>query len=93
MLNRIRSRALIVVILAAVVLRLGVVVFAGSTLTLQASGYDDYAVNLLAGNGYTRFPDLHPDSDLPPLYPFFLVDVYSLFGRSHDPRRASANWL
>ncbi len=85
MLNLIRSRALLVVILAAVVLRLGVVVFAGSTLTLQASGYDEYAVNLLAGNGYTRFPDLHPDSDLPPLYPFFLAGMYSVFGRSAIP--------
>ncbi len=64
---------------------MGVVVFAGGTLTLQASGYDDYAVHLLAGEGYTRFPDLHPDSDLPPLYSFFLAGVYSIFGRSPIP--------
>lgn len=76
------SRALLVIVAAAVVLRVGFVLVAGHTLSLQASGYDDYAVNLLAGNGYTRFPDLHPDSDLPPLYPFFLAGVYSLFGRS-----------
>ena len=63
-------------------LRLAFVAVAGHTLSLQASGYDPYAVNLLAGHGYTRFDDLHPDSDLPPLYPFFLAGVYSVFGRS-----------
>ncbi len=69
------------IIAAAVVLRLAYLLVAGGTLSLQTSGYDPYAVNLLAGHGYTRFDDLHPDSDLPPLYPFFLAGVYTLFGR------------
>ena len=76
------SRLLALIITAAVVLRLAYVLVAGHTLSLQASGYDPYAVNLLAGHGYTRFEDLHPDSDLPPLYPFFLAGVYTVFGRS-----------
>jgi 4-amino-4-deoxy-L-arabinose transferase-like glycosyltransferase len=57
------------------------VVLFGDTLSLETSGYDAYAVNLLAGDGYTRFDDLHPDSDLPPLYAFFLAGVYRVFGR------------
>lgn len=79
------SRLLLLIIAAAVALRLLYVVVAGQTLSLQASGYDVYAVNLLAGHGYTRFADLHPDSDLPPLYSFFLAGVYTLFGRSPLP--------
>lgn len=75
------SRLLALIIAAAIVLRLAYILVAGHTLSLQASGYDPYAVNLLAGHGYTRFEDLHPDSDLPPLYPFFLAGVYTLFGR------------
>lgn len=73
------------IVLAAVAARLAFVALFGQTLSLQASGYDVYASNLQAGNGYTRFPDLHPDSDLPPLYPFFLAGVYALFGRSPIP--------
>ncbi len=79
------ARALLLVIVLAVGLRLAYIAFAGQTLSLSASGYDDYAVHLLAGEGYTRFPDLHPDSDLPPLYPTFLAGVYSVFGRSAIP--------
>ncbi len=70
------------IIAAAVMLRLAYVLFFGYSLTLQASGYDVYAVNLLAGHGYTRFQDLHPDSDLPPLYSFVLAGIYGLVGRS-----------
>jgi 4-amino-4-deoxy-L-arabinose transferase-like glycosyltransferase len=83
--NRSRNRfkaALGAIIVTAVLLRLAYVVAFGNTLNLQLSGYDAYASNLVAGHGYTRFPDLHPDSDLPPLYPFFLAGVYVVFGRS-----------
>lgn len=75
-------RLLIVILVVTVLSRLAFIAFAGHTLSLQASGYDPYAVNLLAGNGYTRMDDLRPDSDLPPLYPFFLAGVYTVFGRS-----------
>src|SRR5262245_5025551 len=70
------------IVVAAVALRLAYVIVFGYTLNLQLSGYDTYASNLVAGNGYTRFPDLHPDSDLPPLYSFFLAGTYVVFGRS-----------
>jgi 4-amino-4-deoxy-L-arabinose transferase-like glycosyltransferase len=54
-------------------------------LSLQTSGYDTYAVNVMDGRGYTRFEDRNGDSDLPPLYPYFLVGVYTLFGRDPIP--------
>ncbi len=71
-----------VIIALAVILRLTYVLLFGYTLNLRLSGYDVYATNLIAGHGYTRFADLHPDSDLPPLYSFFLVAVYTVLGRS-----------
>ncbi len=73
------------ILLLALGLRLAFLAFFGHTLSLQASGYDVYAVNLINGNGYTRFADLHPDSDLPPLYSFFLAAVYLTLGRSPLP--------
>jgi 4-amino-4-deoxy-L-arabinose transferase-like glycosyltransferase len=79
---------LLLIVLLAVLLRAGFILAAPGTLSLDASGYDDYAVNLMAGNGYTRMDDLRPDSDLPPLYPAFLVVVYSVFGR--DPVAVAA---
>ncbi len=76
-------RWLIVVILIAVLGRFAFIVLFHDTLSLQASGYDTYAVNIMDGHGYTRFDDRSADSDLPPLYPYFLVGIYTLLGR--DP--------
>lgn len=70
-------------IVLAVLARVGFLLLFGDTLSLQTSGYDRYAVNLIEGHGYTRFDDRNGDSDLPPLYPFFLVGVYKTLGR--DP--------
>jgi 4-amino-4-deoxy-L-arabinose transferase-like glycosyltransferase len=53
----------------------------GHTLILNASGYDTYATNLIDRHEYTRYEDRSADSDLPPLYPFFLVAVYTVLGR------------
>lgn len=78
-------RWLVAIITAAMLVRIGFVLAAGKTLSLQTSGYDAYAVNLLDGRGYTRFDDRPGDSDLPPLYPFFLAGVYMLFGRGPIP--------
>ncbi len=75
-------RALLVILALAVVLRLGYLLVAGHTLSLQTSGYDTYAVNMLSGQGYTRYTDRAADSDLPPLYPFVLAGIYSVLGRS-----------
>ena len=70
------------IVAVAVILRLGFLWLFGHTLNLQTSGYDVYATNLIAGHGYTRFADLHPDSDFPPLYSFFLAVVYLTLGRT-----------
>ncbi len=78
-------RWLVVIVTAAILARLGFVALFPETLTLETSGYDAYAVNLSDGRGYTRFDDRAGDSDLPPLYPFFLAGVYSLFGRGAIP--------
>jgi 4-amino-4-deoxy-L-arabinose transferase-like glycosyltransferase len=77
-----RVHPLLIIILLAIAARLAYIVVFGSTLSLQTSGYDVYATNLITGHGYTRFADLHPDSDLPPGYTFFLVAVYLTLGRS-----------
>ena len=78
-------RWLILIILGAILGRVAFIGLFGHTLSLQTSGYDTYAVNLIDGHGYTRFADYHADSDLPPLYPFFLAGVYELFGRDPIP--------
>ncbi len=78
-------RWLILIVLGAILGRVIFIVLFDHTLSLQTSGYDTYAVNLIEGHGYTRFADYHADSDLPPLYPFFLVGVYEFFGRDPIP--------
>ena len=59
-------RWLSLIILGAILGRVAFIVLFGHTLSLQTSGYDTYALNLIEGHGYTRFADFHPDSDLPP---------------------------
>jgi 4-amino-4-deoxy-L-arabinose transferase-like glycosyltransferase len=73
------------IVLVTVVGRVLFIVLFSHTLSLQTSGYDTYAVNIMDGHGYTRFSDRSGDSDIPPLYPFFLVGVYTLFGRDPIP--------
>lgn len=76
-------RWLVAILLMTVLGRVAFILLFSHTLSLQTSGYDVYAVNLIEGRGYTRFDDRSGDSDLPPLYPFFLVGVYKTLGR--DP--------
>ena len=76
-------RWLAAILLVTVLGRVAFILLFDHTLSLQTSGYDAYAVNVIAGRGYTRFDDRSGDSDLPPLYPFFLVGVYKVLGR--DP--------
>ncbi|MGQ9849810.1 MAG: ArnT family glycosyltransferase [Aggregatilineaceae bacterium] len=76
-------RWLAAILLVTVLGRVAFILLFSHTLSLQTSGYDTYAVNLIEGRGYTRFDDRSGDSDLPPLYPFFLVGVYKTLGR--DP--------
>ncbi len=74
-------RWLTLIVLVTVLGRVAFVLLFSHTLSLQTSGYDTYAVNVIEGRGYTRFDDRNADSDLPPLYPFFLVAVYETLGR------------
>ncbi len=76
---------LLAIVAASLLARLGFVALSSDTLSLETSGYDAYAVNLLEGRGYTRFDDRAGDTDLPPLYPFFLAGVYALLGRGAIP--------
>lgn len=78
-------RWLSLIVLGTVLGRVLFIILFDHTLSLQTSGYDTYAVSLMEGRGYTRFADRDADSDLPPLYPFFLVGVYELFGRNPIP--------
>ncbi|MBN1965119.1 MAG: glycosyltransferase family 39 protein, partial [Anaerolineae bacterium] len=75
-------RWLLLILLGALLARLGFLALFGSTLSLQASGYDTYAVNVLSGHGYTRYDDRAADSDLPPLYVLVLIGIYTVLGRS-----------
>ena len=76
-------RWLSLILFLTVVGRAAFLLLFNDKLSLQTSGYDTYAVNVMDGHGYTRFEDRNADFDLPPLYPYFLVIVYTLFGR--DP--------
>ena len=71
------------VVLLTVLGRAAFILLFDHTLSLQTSGYDTYTVNVMEGRGYTRFADREGDSDLPPLYPFFLLGIYQTLGR--DP--------
>jgi 4-amino-4-deoxy-L-arabinose transferase-like glycosyltransferase len=81
-------RWLAVILLVTVLGRVAFILLFDHTLSLQTSGYDTYAVNVIEGRGYTRFDDRSGDSDLPPLYPFFLIGVYQTLGR--DPIAVAA---
>ena len=76
---------LIAILVATLLPRVAFLFFFANTLSLETSGYDDYAVHLLEGHGYTRFDNRAGDSDLPPLYPCFLAGIYRLFGRNPIP--------
>ena len=50
-------RWLAVILLVTVLGRVAFILLFDHTLSLQTSGYDAYAVNLIEGRGYTRFDD------------------------------------
>lgn len=82
MLKRLTARHWLgLIVLGTLLGRLLFILLFDHTLSLQTSGYDTYAVNVMEGRGYTRFEDRGGDSDLPPLYPVFLVGVYRVLGR------------
>lgn len=75
------KRWLIVILSAALLVRIGFLILFPQTLSLKTSGYDAYAVHLLEGRGFTRFEDRTADTDLPPLYPFLLAAIFASLGR------------
>ena len=84
----VRHKLLLILVLC-VVLRLGVYALFPSTFAFDQTGvihgstsYDDYARNLLATGVYGRIEPGLADSELPPLYSYFLAGVYGVFGRS-----------
>ena len=80
------TRWLILILAVVAVTRIFALILFAPTMSFQTSGYDVYATHMMEGQGYTRYDDRSADSDLPPLYPFFLVGVYTLFGRSQIGR-------
>lgn len=80
-------RALWIVLLIALALRVGVLLAFPSVFRFEASGaihgsqaYDDYAQNLLLSGVYGRVLG-QPDAWIPPGYSYALAAVYGLFGR------------
>jgi 4-amino-4-deoxy-L-arabinose transferase-like glycosyltransferase len=83
-------RFLILILLAALALRVGYVLFfpwdiAGRKFDPQAiyqdeRRYDSVAMHLLAGEGFENYSDTI--TVVPPVYPLFLASVYGAFGHS-----------
>lgn len=73
---------LLLILAVTALVRIAFLLLFAYTLSFQTSGYDTYATHLMDGRGYTRYDDRNADSDLPPLYPFFLVGTYTLLGRN-----------
>ncbi|MFZ4816323.1 MAG: glycosyltransferase family 39 protein [Phototrophicaceae bacterium] len=80
-------RALRLVLLIAIALRLGVLFafpnifrFEQTNAIHGSEAYDEYAQNLLATEVYGRVAGV-PDAWIPPGYSYLLATVYSLFGR------------
>ncbi len=85
-LNILRRYKLLLVLLIALVLRLGFLVLFADTLAFDEGAmhgsvaYDETARSFLETGVYGRTPGV-PDSVLPPLYSVTLALVYGLFGR------------
>lgn len=88
--ERLNRYKLPLVLLIAIVARLGILfafpsVFAFSDAGAEIHGsvaYDEYAVNLLETGVYGREAGI-ADSILPPLYSYILAALYGIFGRSY----------
>lgn len=68
------------IILVAIVVRFALIFLYPAYPVSDAKTYYDSALNLLAGNGYTRGGSV--SSYFPPGYPFFLASIFSVFGAS-----------
>ena len=79
-----RPKILIVILLVALLLRLGVSIQAKGGPVSDGLEYEGYALSLLSGQGYQYETggEVHR-SDRLPLYPIFLAGTYFLFNHSH----------
>ncbi|MDX2137064.1 MAG: glycosyltransferase family 39 protein [Chloroflexota bacterium] len=90
MLTLLNRHKLLLLIIIAVLVRMGVLIALYPSLfafeqtgAIHGSGaYDSYALNLLVTGVYGKGEPGVPDAHLPPLYSYFLAGVYSIFGRS-----------
>jgi 4-amino-4-deoxy-L-arabinose transferase-like glycosyltransferase len=87
MFNSLLKDKLAVVVVIAVVVRLGVLIAFPSIFAFDQTGsilgsgaYDTYAQNLLKTGVYGAHPG-SPDAIIPPLYSLALAGVYGMFGR------------
>ncbi|MBU2541464.1 MAG: glycosyltransferase family 39 protein [Candidatus Omnitrophica bacterium] len=73
---------LIGIFLIALLPRLIIAFYSRQIPVNDASGYDTYALNLLAGKGFVN-PEGELTSWREPLYPYFLSCIYYFFGHSY----------
>jgi 4-amino-4-deoxy-L-arabinose transferase-like glycosyltransferase len=73
-------------VLVALAVRLIYAVSLPIAPTKDAADYDRLAWNLVEGRGFTS-DGVNPTAFRPPLFPFFLAGVYTLFGRSYGAVR------
>lgn len=81
---------LALIVVAAVIIRVGFLVAFESTLNFEREGnaihgseaYDEYAQNLLDTGIYGR-PAGEADADIPPMYSYALAAIYGVFGRGY----------
>ena len=90
-------RVALVILAAALMLRVGILVF-GPDLVLigDAGDYDRHAVSIAAGDGYPDTVLAAPGSPTalrPPGYPFWLGGLYALFGDHPEVARVAGALL
>jgi 4-amino-4-deoxy-L-arabinose transferase-like glycosyltransferase len=78
------KKYIIRVVAIGIILRLAIVIFLpsiGDPKIMDAKAYDDIAMNIVAGKGFTLYAI--PTAFVAPFYPFFLSIIYGLFNHSY----------
>lgn len=78
----INKRLICFIFILALTVRLALVVSFPALSAPDTGSYEEPALNLIKGNGYSSSPGV-PTAKRAPGYPFFLAGVYLLFGQSH----------
>ena len=74
-------KPLLAVLLLAFALRAGVVFIFRDSILIYTEAAEQFAINFVNGKGFGLIEGL-PSSYRPPMYAFFLIIVYGIFGRS-----------